>query len=41
MLIFYQKKYTSLTLYMNNGLDIEIRYETQNFITRWICPERF
>lgn len=34
-------KETSIALYMNNGGKIEVRYETQNFITRWVSPERF
>lgn len=34
-----QPKETSIELYMNNGGKIEVRYETQNFITR--CEERF
>ncbi|MCR4665577.1 MAG: hypothetical protein K5660_09475 [Paludibacteraceae bacterium] len=33
-------KETEITLYMNNGGEIELHYETQNFVTHWVSPER-
>ncbi len=33
-------KETEITLYMNNGGKIELRYETHNFVIHWESPER-
>ena len=35
-----QPKETEITLDMNNGGKIELHYETQNFVTHWVSPER-
>lgn len=33
-------KETSMELFMDNGGKSELRYETQNFVTHWVSPER-